>query len=124
MGSLHTVEECPKCKEASTFTLDYYYKRGEEYGFCTHCGYTRNQFERNDQREARTEEHGGYGVVWKQTKKYGTEVYSLGKGERPEITEDVIFATAIIDGKITVLKEGNIRNVSEKKEEVLQSKNT
>lgn len=40
MGSVLDIIDCPNCgKEANT---DYYYKTGEEYVFCTHCGYYRS----------------------------------------------------------------------------------
>lgn len=39
MGSVLDYIECPNCKhEASD---DFYYKTGEEYIFCEHCGYRR-----------------------------------------------------------------------------------
>ncbi len=37
MGSIIDYQECPNCKmEAAS---DYYYKTGEEYMNCPHCGY-------------------------------------------------------------------------------------
>lgn len=52
------------------------------------------------------EEKGGFGVVTiKNDNGKCFSTYSLPKGEIPTITNDVVFATAIIDGELTVLKE-------------------
>lgn len=40
MGSVMSEIECPCCK--SEAHLDFYYKTGEEYIHCTHCGYRRS----------------------------------------------------------------------------------
>lgn len=53
------------------------------------------------------EQGGGFGIVTKETG-HGYTSYSLAKGEVPEITDDVIFASAIIDGKLTVLKQPDV----------------
>lgn len=37
--------ECPNCKEEAF--LDYYYKTGEEYMICDHCGYTYTKILKN-----------------------------------------------------------------------------
>jgi len=54
--------------------------------------------------EWRTAEGGGYGVVL-ETSEYGGYARSLDEGEIPVITKDTIFASAIVDGRLTVLKE-------------------
>lgn len=41
MGSVSEYIECPRCKNESCFS-DYYYKSGEEYNFCSDCGYIHN----------------------------------------------------------------------------------
>ena len=47
MGSVLDTIECPVC--SSEASSDYYYKTGEEYIFCSHCGYKREmRFERDD----------------------------------------------------------------------------
>jgi len=37
MGSVIDSQECINCRQEAT--IDYYYKTGEEYIFCMHCGY-------------------------------------------------------------------------------------
>ena len=37
MGSVIDFTECPHCKQEAH--IDYYYKTGEEYLVCMHCGY-------------------------------------------------------------------------------------
>lgn len=39
MGSVITMEDCPNCN--SQACVDFYYKTGEEYTFCHHCGYSK-----------------------------------------------------------------------------------
>lgn len=39
MGSVIDYIECPNCKEEAF--NDFYYKTGEEYTCCQHCGYSR-----------------------------------------------------------------------------------
>lgn len=47
MGSVLDTIECPVC--SSEASSDYYYKTGEEYIFCSHCGYKREmRFERDE----------------------------------------------------------------------------
>lgn len=48
-------------------------------------------------------EGGGYGTVMEWTE-FGSCSRALSEGEIPEITEDTIFASAIINGKLTVMK--------------------
>ena len=55
------------------------------------------------------EQGGGFGIVTKRVGR-GCISYSLAEGEVPEITDDVTFATAVIDGKLTVLKENKEEN--------------
>lgn len=47
MGSVLDYFDCPICgNEASS---DFYYKTGEEYIFCTHCGYKKEMtYQRNE----------------------------------------------------------------------------
>ena len=42
MGSVIDYIDCPKCGNESY--NEFYYKSGEEYIFCDHCGYTRKFF--------------------------------------------------------------------------------
>ena len=42
MGSVLEEIECPNCKLEAT--LDFYYKTGEEYIICNHCGYHRAHY--------------------------------------------------------------------------------
>ena len=44
MGSVITYNDCPRCKTEEGLFEDYYYKSGEIYSFCKHCGYTDNHF--------------------------------------------------------------------------------
>jgi len=47
MGSVIEHIECPNCKGEAV--SDFYYKTGEEYIFCTQCGYQHNfYYERNE----------------------------------------------------------------------------
>ncbi len=40
MGSVTTYQDCPRCNaEEESFFIDCYYKTGEEYAFCSLCGY-------------------------------------------------------------------------------------
>lgn len=218
MGSVQDCVKCPKCGEYS-YVRDYYYKSGEEYCFCSNCGYVHNvelkrdenknsirtleakydlskgnvlyaraKRDKNEELEIidslpvsvddtdeniydflnlyqsfyktfakelpekfksfsdkkdtpwfaniflyengeykqlwyhvydlkivngflevwvpkwEAEESGGFGVVTVKTE-YGSTSYSLEEGVVPEITDDVIFASAIIDGKLTILKQ-------------------
>ena len=49
MGSVIDYIECPNCKGEDAAVSDYYYKTGEEYIFCTECGYQHNfYYERNE----------------------------------------------------------------------------
>jgi hypothetical protein len=41
MGSVIDYIECPNCESPDCHN-DFYYKTGEEYTFCSDCGYTRN----------------------------------------------------------------------------------
>ena len=218
MGSVTDFVDCPKCKKAGVYARDYYYKSGEEYCTCMHCGYTHNvslkyddnnrlvreksaeydlnkgnvfyvmktinyqtkkerivcekvmgiheteqdvldfihirqsktipekfkEFiscvdlkedeylscnlyvkEENEYKQLwyhitelknnngilevwdavwETEESGGFGMLCLKTE-FGSVGYSLKEGDVPEITEDVIFASAVIDGQLIVLKE-------------------
>ena len=48
MGSVMDYIECPNCKEEAF--SDYYYKTGEEYVSCNHCGYHYSaQYKRDDE---------------------------------------------------------------------------
>lgn len=40
MGSVISYEDCPNCGQAAF--VDFYYKTGEEYVGCQHCGYTKS----------------------------------------------------------------------------------
>ena len=42
MGSVIDYSDCPKCNTKESYSRNYYYKSGEEYCCCTHCGYTHN----------------------------------------------------------------------------------
>jgi ribosomal protein L37E len=42
MGSIIDYIDCPKCGNESY--NEFYYKSGEEFIFCNHCGYSRNFF--------------------------------------------------------------------------------
>ena len=42
MGSVIDYMDCPNCNTEDSAVNDYYYKTGEEYIFCTECGYQRN----------------------------------------------------------------------------------
>lgn len=42
MGSVISYEECPRCGTEDGMFEDFYYKTGEIYCFCQHCGYTDN----------------------------------------------------------------------------------
>ncbi len=39
MGSVITMDSCPNCNDQAY--TDFYYKTGEEYTFCHHCGYAK-----------------------------------------------------------------------------------
>ena len=50
MGSVLEEIDCPHCSNEAT--LDFYYKTGEEYIMCNHCGYYRAQYiDRSDDYE-------------------------------------------------------------------------
>jgi hypothetical protein len=40
MGSVIDTIECPNCKKEDCY-VDFYYKTGEEYTFCSDCGYSK-----------------------------------------------------------------------------------
>ena len=112
MSSVSRWTVCPKCDEP-TFNLDTY-SSGESYGFCMHCGYYHDIYIKNYG-------HPEDGIVDVEGGGYGVETYlaettgggctrSLKEGEIPEITENTIFASAIIDGKLTVLKQPEAEN--------------
>lgn len=42
MASVLTEIECPNCGHEATD--DFYYKTGEEYIYCKHCGYTKQRY--------------------------------------------------------------------------------
>ncbi len=41
MGSFFDITTCPKCGH-ETFSAEYYYNTGEEYSFCSCCGYSKD----------------------------------------------------------------------------------
>lgn len=50
MGSVLEEIECPNCKLEAT--LDFYYKTGEEFIICRHCGYHKSHYlDRSDDYE-------------------------------------------------------------------------
>lgn len=108
MGSVQRIITCPKCGE---FAYDRtVYTSGEELGFCMHCGYYHDrelQEVQNGDINWIITEGGGFGVITELTETGG---YSrvLNEGEIPKITENTIFASAMIDGKLTVLKSGDL----------------
>jgi len=61
MGSGQDWVTCPKCKEEGTYGRNYYYKSGEEYCTCLHCGYTHNIYLKRDENR---------NLVRKMTKRY------------------------------------------------------
>jgi hypothetical protein len=57
MGSVIDYIECPNCKHEAAD--DFNYKTGEEYTFCTNCGYSHTFFlKRDEDGEIVTEEDG------------------------------------------------------------------
>ena len=55
MGSVTDSIECPNCKRNAM--IDYYYKTGEEYVNCNHCGYFySNSYKRDDEGKFVTED--------------------------------------------------------------------
>ena len=50
------------------------------------------------------EESGGFGVISVKID-FGYANYSLNEGAIPELTEEIVFASAIIDGKLIILKD-------------------
>ena len=105
MASSQGWYTCPKCSETAFDATSY--STGEFYGFCVYCGHFHERTFKNEdypEKGFKTNEGGGFGVVTK-TNGLCERSYSVKDGEIPEITDDVIFATAVIDGKLTVLKE-------------------
>jgi hypothetical protein len=47
MASVSSYEECPNCKEQ--LYAEFNYKNGEEYSFCTTCGYKHNFYIERDE---------------------------------------------------------------------------
>lgn len=45
MGSVTSYVDCPNC--SNEMYEDFYYKTGELYNFCNHCGYQQNHFIKN-----------------------------------------------------------------------------
>lgn len=107
MASSQRWVQCPKCGEGS-FDVETY-STGEQYGFCIACGYYHNItfMDEHHPEEGLIEDiGGGFGVETVISSKTNCGFSrSLAKGEMPEITEETVFASAMIDGKLVILKQ-------------------
>ena len=135
MGSVIDYIDCPRCgNEAHD---EFYYKTGEEYTTCTHCGYSRkfyidNMEELGNDSEIGTmpnykiEEYEPNGIY--RIKQKGAQFYEFGCFTKPEDAEDfvntfnarkdeLVYAmyTTYADGKVNytvLLEEENTENLS------------
>ena len=49
MGSVMDFSKCGNCQTEDSLMSDYYYKTGEEYVFCSECGFTHDAFWKRDE---------------------------------------------------------------------------
>lgn len=95
MGSISDIIICPKC--GSEASEEFYYKTGEEFILCTHCGYTRKFYitnmdlVREDDEvmpEYKLEELLGYGSY--QIKPKGAAYNEVGSFALPDSEQEFI----------------------------------
>ena len=48
MGSVMDWGDCPRCKSVESYMSDFYYKTGEEYSYCSECGYSKEMSFKRD----------------------------------------------------------------------------
>lgn len=117
MGSVLDYIDCPNCKHEAT--MDFYYKTGEEYVFCSHCGYysTRSIINRAKPLNQLTPEDWEHKLVDKpfgafRVRYKGKPGATLGcihnEEEWQDIKNDVMHDSDVVYLALSRLIEGNI----------------